>query len=121
VSALGTFVASLLIALGLSAGVLLLARARHRRLLVPALAMSALFALIWGLALAAISTDFHDSDGFVDCWPDCSWLQQIVSAATFGAPVLVLGLLIVAILSFTSRRRHGRAGDGSPGPGRNGS
>jgi hypothetical protein len=49
-----------------------------------------------GIALAA---DFHDADGFIDCWPYCSTWQDIVGGTFWWGGMLFLVLVIVAIVS----------------------
>ena len=59
---------------------------------------------LWVIALVAISTDYHDADGFTDCWPSCSVLQHSVGVLFFGAPALVVAVLLLAGLVGVVRR-----------------
>lgn len=75
-------------------GVLLFLAWRRGRLAPMFVATTVVLAVTWGLALAAIWTDYRDADGFVDCWPSCSHFQRAVASALWYAPVMfvVLGL-----------------------------
>jgi hypothetical protein len=54
----------------------------------------------------AITTDFQDADGYIDCWPGCSTWQTIIQYTLGPAIVLLLPLAIVAVFrEFTSRRK----------------
>ncbi len=64
------------------------------------------------LAWAAIATDFRDADGFIDCWPDCTFLQNAVLAAVFWVPLVMTALVVLAVayVAVTSRRGTRPAG-----------
>lgn len=61
--------------------------------------LCALYALAW----AAILTDVGDADGFVDCWPHCTLLQNSVGIAVSWSPVLMAALVIVG--AYVAMRR----------------
>ena len=71
-----------------------------------------LLAALVVVAWVAIATDVGDADGFVDCWPNCTALQEIVGAAVFWAPVLMAAIVVLsaAYLGVTSRREKRRLG-----------
>ena len=58
----------------------------------------------WALDLAAVSTGFHDADGFVDCNRACSGTHH-VAAVGFLLPPLVISLSAVGLLVVALRRR----------------
>jgi hypothetical protein len=60
----------------------------------------------WVLAWGAERTDFHDADGWADCWPSCSAVQTATGATlTYGTLVLAaVGLVSVASLVRRYRR-----------------
>lgn len=64
-------------------------------------------AVAWIVSLAAIRTDYRDADGFVDCWPGCSLLQDAVGAAVFGLPVLAILVAAVSVATGGLRRSSG--------------
>lgn len=88
-----------------------LALARRRGRLPSGMAiLLMLLAVMWLVALAAVQTDFRDADGFVDCWPGCSFLQDATGVALFGLPVIALvAVLGWVALSVLDRRRATRA------------
>ena len=70
----------------------LLRRLRRGTLTAALLAAVLTLAAAWNLALVAVVTHYRDADGFIDCWPACSFLQTAVGS------VLLYGLLLVAFL-----------------------
>lgn len=85
--------------------VLLLAWKRGR--LWPALlAVNAVLAGTWGLAAVAMRTDYRDADGWIDCWPACTLLQDGVGTVlVLGPPVITASLLLALALAAVTRRR----------------
>jgi hypothetical protein len=82
---------------------------RNRQLVPFALAIACLAALAFFLSFAAVSADYRDADGFMDCWPNCSAFQQTVGTSLFIAPLaflLSVGL-IAGTLVARSRRPPG--------------
>lgn len=79
---------------------------RRERLVAVAVAILVLLVAGWAFAFAAAATDYHDADGFIDCWPHCSVLQDAVGGSLFFGPVLAL-LVVVAtmLIAFGTRRR----------------
>ena len=81
---------------GLGIGIPFAARRHDRfgRILIALL-------LIMGTALTldgvAISADFHDADGFMDCWPYCSTWQEIVGRTFWWGAMLFLVLVVTAV------------------------
>jgi hypothetical protein len=65
-----------------------------RRILLVALPI---IAGVMALDLIAISTDFHDADGIIDCWPHCTtWHHLVGWSLSVGA--LLLLVLVLAVL-----------------------
>ena len=54
-------------------------------------------ALAWVLAIVAVQTNFGRAGGAFDCGSDCTAFQDVVNTITFGAPVLFVILLLVAL------------------------
>jgi hypothetical protein len=62
------------------------------------------------VAILFIETDYRDADGFMDCWPWCSALQEAVWLVFWlGGGLLVLSGLfsLGALLVLAVRRRRG--------------
>ena len=66
-----------------------------RRFTLTSLAAVALLALLWLLAAFAHQSDWHDADGWIDCWPRCTFLQDAVGAILVFAPGLVACILVI--------------------------
>jgi hypothetical protein len=60
------------------------------------IAITVVLATLWGLALAAIWADYHDADGFTDCWPRCTDYQNAIAAAFWYGPVMFIPLSLLA-------------------------
>jgi len=62
--------------------------------------------IAWILAWVAERTDFHDADGWGDCWPSCSAIQTATGATlTYGTLLLAfVGVVSVASLVRPYRR-----------------
>lgn len=90
------------------AALLEVARRRHRlRTALVAIALAA--GTLWIGAFVAIRTDYHDADGAIDCWPNCTPLQESVSVALFWVPAVIAALVIVGgLLSAVGRIREHR-------------
>jgi len=55
----------------------------------------------WITAKAAEAHDYHDADGWADCWPSCSALQRSVGTGLLGGLVMIAAFgaaLAVALL-----------------------
>lgn len=88
----------------------LIAAWKRGRLAVAFGLLTIVLGIVWGLALAAIWTDYRDADGFVDCWPSCSRFQDGVEWAFWFTPVLFVVLAFLAgVLGVISVRRGRRA------------
>ena len=59
---------------------------------------------LWLVTLAAVYVDWHDADGFVDCWPGCTLYQDATGAVLIGSPVVLLVWLGVTGLLVWRRR-----------------
>jgi hypothetical protein len=66
-----------------------------------------LLAALWALAALAVSTDWRDADGYVDCWPNCSPLQDTVGVLFVVAPAAAVFLALSALVTWLIRRRKG--------------
>jgi hypothetical protein len=60
----------------------------------------------WLLAWLAIARDWRDADGYVDCWPSCSRLQDTVAVLFWVAPAAALLLVVSANVGFLIGRRR---------------
>jgi hypothetical protein len=84
--------------LAVSAGVLVVVAVllylAHRRgqLLAASLVLFVLAVAASGLAYAAVATDYRDADGFVDCWPSCTAIQEATGFGIFLAPAVAVCL-----------------------------
>ncbi len=88
--------------------VLVLAWKRGR--LWPALiAMTAVLASTWALALVAMWTDYRDADGWIDCWPACTLLQDGVGTVLVLGPLVIAASLLLALVLAAVTRRRGRS------------
>jgi hypothetical protein len=83
---------------------------RRNRLAPAFIAVIVVLAVFWVLAYAAISTDYRDADGFIDCWPSCSRYQGAVAAAIWYGPVMlvVLGAFAGVLATIKARRDRRR-------------
>ena len=81
---------------------------RRGRLLTAFAGMLASLGTAWGLALGAVANDYRDADGFVDCWPYCSPLQEAVGATLFYGPVAALLVILTTTVLAVLRRRRTR-------------
>jgi hypothetical protein len=91
-------------------GSLLFIAWRRGRLARMFVAVTVVLVVAWGLALAAIWTDYRDADGFVDCWPSCSHFHRAVASAFWYGPVMFVLLGVFAgVLGIVSARREGRS------------
>jgi hypothetical protein len=59
-----------------------------------------LLAVIYFAAVILIRTDYHDADGFTDCYPNCSLFQHSIGAAFWygGTALVVSGLFCFGAL-----------------------
>lgn len=91
-------------------GLLLFIAWRRGRLARTFVAVTGVLAVAWGVALAAIWTDYRDADGFVDCWPSCSHFRNAVASAFWYGPVMFVLLGVFAgVLGIVTARREGRS------------
>jgi hypothetical protein len=99
----------------LSAGVLVALAAllywahRRGRLLAASLVVFTLAAVASGLAYAVFETGYRDADGTVDCWPDCTAVQDATGYGLFLAPVVAVLAAsfagVALVLGALNRRR----------------
>jgi hypothetical protein len=79
-------------------------RARHG-VLISAIAFLAV-AAVWIAAKVASDHDYHDADGWVDCWPSCTVLQRAVGISLTGGAVLAVALAIAFVIAMARRSKH---------------
>ena len=86
---------------------------RRRRLGLTSVVGVVALAVAWSLAELAISTDWHDADGFADCFPSCSGVQRTVGFVFFSAPAAVALFVLALVFSrlLGGRRQRGAAPD----------
>jgi hypothetical protein len=97
---LALLVASLILAVGV--GLFL------HRLGTACLIAVAFLAILWILTNQAIASDWHDADGFIDCWPHCTDHQQAIGVVIFYAPLTAGILLLIALVSAIVHARSQR-------------
>lgn len=79
---------------------------RRGRLALAFVAVATLLAATWVLAYVAAVVDFRYADGWVDCRPGCTILQDGVHAALELGPLVLFGsVLCAAILGGITWRR----------------
>jgi hypothetical protein len=79
--------------------------ARWRRVVGwTAVAVVAGLGVAWLLAEIAVERDWHDADGFTDCYPSCSAFQETVGLLYWGAPAAAT-LVVVAVLAMLLKGR----------------
>jgi hypothetical protein len=81
---------------------------RRGRLLTACAGILAALGTAWGLALVAVENDYRDADGFVDCWPYCSPLQEAVGATPVYGPLAALLVILTTTVVAVLRRRRTR-------------
>src|SRR5688572_1270673 len=97
----------------LTLGLVLYGGWRLRRLVIAFAIAMIMSTSLWAVAEAAIRTDYRDADGYGDCWPHCTPLQNGVGTINALAPITLVGLIVVtAVLIALARRQehHPRAG-----------
>ena len=76
---------------------------------LPLLIGAALVSSAYVAANVMIATDYKDADGFVDCWPYCSGVQEAVKVAFwFGGGLLVLIGVVSLVWAALAVARRGR-------------
>jgi hypothetical protein len=74
-------------------------------LLAVASAVFAVALITSALAYWATVTDYRDADGFVDCWPNCTAIQDATRWGAFFAPVVALIAAVAALFGLLARHR----------------
>jgi hypothetical protein len=87
---------ALLVAIGLLAAAL---GWWQRRIGAACLTGIAVLALVWILANYAISINWHDANGFIDCGLHCTARQGAVGIVFWYAPIIAGILLVIALVS----------------------
>jgi hypothetical protein len=98
----------LLVMAGAVVTVLLLCK-RMGRLVAGAAWMIAVLGALWVVDLVAISQDWRDADGFVDCDDSCSAVQEGAGVVVVGAPILIFLLLGILVFARFGPARKDRA------------
>jgi hypothetical protein len=55
-----------------------------------------------------MGTGYRDADGFIDCWPSCTLLQDVVGFVLFASPILSVGVLAGRLAGWLTRSRIDR-------------
>lgn len=79
------------------------------RLWVALLAVILALASMWGLAFVATWTDYRDADGWVDCWPACTLLQDGVGTVLVLGPLVIAASLLLALVLAAVTLLRGRS------------
>jgi hypothetical protein len=88
---------------------LLILAQRGRRLGAALVAIVLAGAALWLVSWIAIRSDYRDADGYVDCWPDCTPLQDGVAIGFWLVPIAVVALMVVGgLLAVGDRLRRRR-------------
>ena len=86
-------------------GILFFLAYRRGVLLTVALAVFLLAIAASALAYWAAATDYRDADGFVDCWPHCTAIQDATGWGVVLAPVVGLVAAVAVLGAVVSRHR----------------
>jgi hypothetical protein len=101
--------------LALTGGLLALAWLRGRLGVASAIALVVAVAA-WVADFAAVTSGFHDADGFVDCGESCTGVH-LAAGLGFVAPPLLISLsaagMLVTLIG-RGRRRRGRMSQNRP-------
>lgn len=65
-----------------------------------------LAASAWVTAKIAEAHDYHDADGWADCWPSCSPLQRSVAVTLFGGLVMMAAFAVALAFAISRRARR---------------
>ena len=82
---------------------------RQGKLVAGALVSIGALAALWIADVIAISQDWRDTDGFVDCNDVCTAEQEVAGIILIGVPILVF--LLIGILVFAVWRPGRRESD----------
>ena len=58
----------------------------------------------WTVATILIAADVRDADGFMDCWPDCTVLQDAVEFAFVVSSVMLVVVATGRLAARLARR-----------------
>jgi hypothetical protein len=58
----------------------------------------------WAVDAVVVRTDYRDADGFIDCWPHCTALQDVVGTVLWASPALLVILLASCLVGCMTRR-----------------
>ena len=100
---------SIVLALAAAAALVAIFVAAHRRGRLMAVTALTLAAAVLVLAVTAlvVSRDYRDADGFFDCWPGCTALQNAVAVALLlGGVAFVVSVAGLAVAAATRGSRR---------------
>ena len=80
----------------------------RRRIVWASLAAAVFLAFVWILAVASHTMDWHDADGWIDCWPRCKPVQDATRVILLSVPVIAGVLLVVALVTAIADWRGSR-------------
>jgi hypothetical protein len=86
-----------------------LAARRHDTLGYVLVALLLTVGTAWVLNWVVIATDFHDADGFMDCWPYCSTWQEVVNRTFWYGGLLFVALVIAVVADAAWRGLRSRS------------
>jgi hypothetical protein len=92
----------------LTCGLLVLAWRRGRLGVASAVVMG-LGVVAWVAVFAAVTSGYHDADGFADCGDDCTPAHRFAALGFIAAPLLIslsaAGLMVALVARGRRRRR----------------
>jgi hypothetical protein len=65
---------------------------------------AATLAAAWLAAAVLFAGDYRDADGFMDCWPSCTAVQDTVGFAIFVLPAMFVLVLLGSLAGWMARR-----------------
>jgi hypothetical protein len=93
----------------LTGGLLVLAW-RRGRLGIASSVVLGLAVVAWTAVFAAVTSGYHDADGFADCGGDCTPAHRFAALGFIGAPLLIslsaAGMLVALVARGRRRRRE---------------
>jgi len=69
-----------------------------------AIPVAAVLVAAWAAAAIAIGTDYRDADGFMDCWPGCTALQNVAGFVFFVSPAMLVVLSASRLAAWLTNR-----------------
>ena len=103
-----TVVLAFVSVLALTCGLLVFAW-RRGRLGTASAVLLVLAVVAWAAGFAAITSDFHDADGFADCRDACTVMHRVAVLGFVAPPLLISVAAAGMVLALLSRGRRRRA------------